>query len=451
MCPSQPSNMSNSPPPPSSSSIWLLTYIKLQFFGRIRRFLRSKTARKRYGSTTDRFDIVSIKGSSVDDDDDHDHEEAVVIVQVIGRETSDDHDSALVLQRSVKKLHFGSWEEKEKAAKMIERLAKEDGKTKKLMAQLEVIPVLVAMVASEVPSRRLVGITTLIELANGTYTNKVLMVEAGILSNLPKKIDILDDSTRREFAELLLSLSSLANTQFPLASSEILPFLTSFLESDSSVETKESCLGTLYNLSTVLDNAGPLVSSGVVQTLLMLSSLKELSEKALATLGHLVVTLMGKKAMENSSMVPERLIKILTWEDKPKCQELSAYILMILAHQSSAQREKMAKSGIVPVLLEVALLGSPLAQKRALKLLQWFKDERQAKMGPHSGPQTGRIAIGSPINKRDAKQGKKMMKSLVKQSLHKNMEMITRRANAPEDSSKLKTLEISTSSKSLPY
>ena len=170
MCPSQPSNMSNSPPPPSSSSIWLLTYIKLQFFGRIRRFLRSKTARKRYGSTTDRFDIVSIKGSSVDDDDDDDHEEAVVIVQVIGRETSDDHDSALVLQRSVKKLHFGSWEEKEKAAKMIERLAKEDGKTKKLMAQLEVIPVLVAMVASEVPSRRLVGITTLIELANGTYT-----------------------------------------------------------------------------------------------------------------------------------------------------------------------------------------------------------------------------------------------------------------------------------------
>ncbi|GMY37508.1 u-box domain-containing protein 7 [Fagus crenata] len=50
-----------------------------------------------------------------------------------------------------------------------------------------------------------------------------------------------------------------------------------------------------------------------------------------------------------------------------------------------------------------------------------------------------------------AKEGKKMMKNLVKQSLHKNMEMITWRANAPEDSSKLKTLEISTSSKSLPY
>ena len=146
----------------SSSPIWLLSYIKLQFFGRIRRFLRSKAARKRYGSTTDRFDIVSIK-SSVDDDED------VVVQQVMGREKSED-DSAMVLQRSVKKLHFGRWEEKEKAAMEIERLAREDGKTRKLMAELEVIPVLVAMVSSDVPSRRLVGVTALIELARGTYT-----------------------------------------------------------------------------------------------------------------------------------------------------------------------------------------------------------------------------------------------------------------------------------------
>uniref|UniRef100_A0A2P2QKW0 U-box domain-containing protein 7 n=1 Tax=Rhizophora mucronata TaxID=61149 RepID=A0A2P2QKW0_RHIMU len=155
--------------------------------------------------------------------------------------------------------------------------------------------------------------------------------------------------------------------------------------------------------------------------------------------------------MENSSIVPESLIEILTWEDKPKCQESSAYILMILAHQCSDQHDKMAKSGIVPVLLELALLGTPLAQKRALKLLQWFKDGRQTKMGPHSGPQTRRVAMGSPINQREAQEGKKMMRNLVKQSLHKNMEMITRRANAGEESSKLKALVASTSSKSLPY
>lgn len=278
------------------------------------------------------------------------------------------------------------------------------------------------------------------------------MLESGILSKLPKNANLLDEPTKLEFSQLLLTLSSLANTPFPLAPSEIVPFIINILESTtSSIDIKQSCLGTLYNLSIVLENAGPLVSNGVVDTFLKLCSTKELSEKALATLGNLVVTLMGKNAMENGPMVPESLIEILTWEDKPKCQELSAYILMILAHQSAAQREKMSKLGIVAVLLEVALLGSPLAQKRALKLLQLFSDERQAKMGPHSGPQTGRIAMGSPVNQRATQEGKKMMKSLVKQSLHKNLEMITRRADAAGESSKLKALVISTSSKSLPY
>ncbi|KAH7568796.1 hypothetical protein JRO89_XS06G0052000 [Xanthoceras sorbifolium] len=429
------SSSSSSSSSTSSSPVWLLSYIKLHFFSRIRRFLKSKAARKRCAESKSGINQLL--------------EEQVMEKQT---ETAED-DSVVVLQKSVKRLHFGSWEEKEMATMEIQRLAKEDVKIKKLMAELGVIQMLVSMVATEVVGRRRTAVKALIELANGTYTNKALMVEAGILSKLPKNVETVDESTRHEFAELLLSLSLLANTvQFPVSSSEILPFLVGILESGSStVETKELCIGTLYSLSAVLDNAGPLVSNGLVQTLLKLSSMKEHSEKSLATLGNLVVTLMGKKAMEDSPLVPGSLIEILTWEDNPKCQELSAYILMILAHQSSAQREKMAKSGIVHVILEVALLGSPLAQKRALKLLQWFKDERQVRMGPHSGPQTGRIAMGSPVNPREAQEGKKMMKSLVKQSLHKNMEMITRRANASDDSSKLKAFVISTSSKSLPY
>ncbi|XP_011005480.1 PREDICTED: U-box domain-containing protein 7-like [Populus euphratica] len=436
MSPAQRPNMPEPPPSPSSSSIFALSYLKLQFFARVRRFLQTKRAQKSIKTRTKAMV----------------NKEEQATITTVDRQSSDVDDDSVVLQRSVKKLHFGSWEEKEVAALEIEKLAREDAKMRNLMAELGVILALVGMVASEVAGRQRMAINALIELANGNYKNKALMVEAGIFSKLPKSMDALEEPTRQKFAELILSLSSLANhTQFPLASSEVLPFLIGILESCSSYETKESCLSTLYNLSAVLDNAGPLLSNGAVQTLLRVISEKEFSEKALATLGHLVVTLMGKKAMENSSLVPESLIEIMTWEDKPKCQELSAYILMILAHQSSALRDKMLKSGIVPVLLEVALLGSPLAQKRALKLLQWFKDERQTRMGPHSGPQTARIAIGSPVNNREAQEGKKLMKDLVKQSLHKNMELITRRANATSgDSSKFKSLVISTSSKSLP-
>ncbi|KAK2642408.1 hypothetical protein Ddye_024171 [Dipteronia dyeriana] len=442
MSSTQTQNISSSSSSLSSSSVWLFSYIKLRFFSRIRRFLQSKTARKRC--------TESKTGTNQQQLEETEEEEEIIKIMEKQSEVDDD---CVVLQKSVKRLHFGSWEEKEMAAMEIQRLAKQDVKIKKLMAELGVIHMLVSMMATGVVGRRRTAVKALIELANGTYTNKALMVEAGILSKLPKNVETLDESTRHEFAELLLSLSTLMNTQFPVSSSEILPFLVGILESaGSSVETKQLCIGTLYNLSAVLDNAGPLVSNGVVQTLLKLSSIKEVhSEKSLATLGNLVVTLMGKKAMEDSPLVPGSLIEILTWEDNPKCQELSAYILMILAHQSSAQREKMAKSGIVHVILEVALLGSPLAQKRALKLLQWFKDERQVRIGPHSGPQTGRIAKGSPVNPREAQEGKKMMKNLVKQSLNKNMEMITRRANTCDDSSKLKALVISTSSKSLPY
>ena len=83
--------------------------------------------------------------------------------------------------------------------------------------------------------------------------------------------------------------------------------------------------------------------------------------------------------------------------------------------------------------------------------VQLFKDEKHGKVGPHSGPQISRIAMGSHINQRDTKEGMTMMKGLVKQSLHRNLEKITERANAGGDSSKLKSLVLSTSSKSLPY
>lgn len=442
--------------PEASTSNWLYTYTKIRFFTRIRRFLLVKAASsKKQLSSSDQFDNkpIIITGSGVNIKLEVPEMQEVVVTDT-EKENDQEEDGWTVLQRSVKKLHFGSWEEKELAMESIKKLARNDSKRKKSMAELGVIPPLVSMVLSEVVERQRLAVQTLIELSNGSFTNKALMVEAGILSKLPMEVDVLDGSAKQEFAELLLSISSLSNRQFPVTSSRIVPFITSILESSSIIETRLLCLSILYNLSSVLDNAGSLVSSGVIETLLRLSAMKDASEKALATLGNLVVTSSGRKAVERSQMVPESLIEILSWEDKPKCQELSAYILMILAHQSSVQREKMAKAGIVNVLLEVALLGSPLAQKRALKLLQWFKDERQRRMGPHSGPQqVGRISMGSPVNEReDDDEGRRLMKKIVKQSLHKNMEIITRRASGAEGTnSRLKALIISSSSKSLPY
>ncbi|KAK6154768.1 hypothetical protein DH2020_009016 [Rehmannia glutinosa] len=367
---------------------------------------------------------------------------------VAGKSEVRGDDWKVALQRSVKRLHFGSWEEKDAAAKEIIELAGDDLKRRQIMAELGVIPPLVAMVGSEVVARQRLAVRALIVLANGSFTNRALMLEAGILSKLPENIGISEETARQEIAQLLLSISAMA--KFP---TKIIPIIISILESNpNTIETQESCLTTLHNLSSVLDNIRTLADTNVVNTLIRLSSSKKVSEKSLAILANLVVTLAGRKALEHNTMIPEGIIEIMTWEEKPKCQELSAYILMVLAHQSSLQRLKMAKAGIVQVLLELVLLGTPLAQKRALRILQWFKDERQVKIGPHSRPLMRVVSVGSPVGQRSTDEGEKLMKKIVRQSLYKNLETITRRANYGDgDSSNSKALVISSSSKSLPY
>ncbi|KAG6583966.1 U-box domain-containing protein 6, partial [Cucurbita argyrosperma subsp. sororia] len=417
-------------------SLFPHSYIKILFLTRVRQFLRSKSSRKRFRSPSD--------PSEISRPEIREREESYIR----------QYDPASsVLQGTVKSLHFGDGEEKQRAAKEIERLIKESAKVRKLMVDLGVIPALVAMADSDQ-----LAVRALIKLANDNLLNKTVMVEEGILSKLPKNTQFATmDSSSFEFAELLLSLSCLANTQLFLASTEpVVSYLLTILNnSKSSPETKAFCLATLFNISTVLQNAETLISNGVVPTLLRFSSVKEFSEKALPTLANLAVTSKGKQALESNSRFAEILVEILTWEEKPKCRELSADIIMILGHQSWAQRERLGESCIAPALLGLALLGSSLAQRRALKLLQWFKDEREARVGPHSGPQRGGIvAVGSGLSEKEVEKGKRIMRSLVKQSLYKNMEIITRRANAAGECYSptiRRTLVSSISSKSSPF
>lgn len=148
----------------SSSSIWSLSYRKLKFFSRIRRFLQSKAVRKEsYGSssTSDNSNKLRTKDNN-NDKDEEDHQ--------LVMEKESELDGSVVLQKSVKRLHFGSWEDKEMAAIAIEKLAKEDVKARKLMAELGVIHMLVSMVPTEVVGRHGAAIKALIQLANGTST-----------------------------------------------------------------------------------------------------------------------------------------------------------------------------------------------------------------------------------------------------------------------------------------
>lgn len=141
-------------PDHSSSSSWhLLAYTRLRFFTRIRRLLHVKSSNKRYQPS----DQTNKPRVAVDD---HTCDQENL--------KQEEDDWVVVLQRSVKRLHFGSWQEKEVAVREIKRLAGEDLKRRKMMAELGVIPPLVEMVGSEVVDRRRLAIQALIQLANGT-------------------------------------------------------------------------------------------------------------------------------------------------------------------------------------------------------------------------------------------------------------------------------------------
>lgn len=81
------------------------------------------------------------------------------------REMEESVNRAAVLRRTVKRLHFGDGEEKQRAVKEIEMLIKENAnKVRKLMVDLGVIPALVAMADSDQ-----LAVRALIELANDSF------------------------------------------------------------------------------------------------------------------------------------------------------------------------------------------------------------------------------------------------------------------------------------------
>lgn len=129
--------------PPSLS---LCSYIqRLRFLSRVRRFLLSKSSRNRFRLPSD-------------DPSDIPREQSIII------RNYDAAASSAVLQRTVKSLHFGDGDEKQRAAKEIETLIKESAKVRKLIVDLGVIPALVAMADSDP-----FAVRALIQLANHTF------------------------------------------------------------------------------------------------------------------------------------------------------------------------------------------------------------------------------------------------------------------------------------------
>ncbi|CAA7398041.1 unnamed protein product [Spirodela intermedia] len=364
------------------------------------------------------------------------------------------------VQRAVERLREG--DRGREAAAEVRRLAKDDPAARESLGRLGAIPFLVGMLSCVDVHLQVESLYALLNLGIANLQNKAAIVSSGALH---KMLALVGDGgapppVAAAVAANLLALSAPDSNKPLIGSSAAIPFLLHTFR-HAAGQPREDALRALFNLSIAAVNLPTLVAAGLVPELLDAAvnvDHPELTERALAVLCNVVSSPEGRAAVGRSPAAFQTLAEVLGWSDAPRCQELAAQILTVMAYKEYEARAAMAAEGIVSSLLELTLLGSDEAQKRASRILQFLIVGDKAKKPS--------AAVSAPLSKEEGRspeeeemsEERKAVKKLVKQSLQSNMRRIVRRANLPQDfspSEKTKSLVVaggggSSSSKSLP-
>ncbi|KAK0571485.1 hypothetical protein LWI29_016886 [Acer saccharum] len=365
------------------------------------------------------------------------------------------------------------------AASRVRLLAKENPETRVTLAMLGAIPPLAGMLDFEEIDSQIASLYALLNLGIGNDMNKAAIVKAGAVHKMLEIIESPNDpnpSVSEAIVANFLGLSALDSNKPIIGSSGAVPFLVDTLknsEKKSSAQARQDALRAIYNLSIFQSNILNILETDLIPFLLKTLGDMEISERILSILSNVVSTPEGRKAI---SSVPDAfpiLIDVLNWTDSPGCQEKVCYVLMVMAHKSYGDRQAMIEAGIASSLLELTLLGSTLAQKRASRILDSLRVDKGKQVSDTYGGNLG-TAVSAPIcgsssastnpngvsnecleDEEDMmSEEKKAVKQLVQQSLQNNMRRIVKRANLPQDfvpSEHFKSLTISSTSKSLPF
>ncbi|KAK3438025.1 hypothetical protein EUGRSUZ_C02665 [Eucalyptus grandis] len=371
-------------------------------------------------------------------------------------------------------------EKRREGARNVRLLAKEDSEARTTLAMLGAIPPLVGMLDSSDLDSQIASLYALLNLGIGNDMNKAAIVKAGAVHKMLKLIEspeeTIDPSISEAIVANFLGLSALDSNKPIIGLSGAIPFLVNTLidvDRKSSPQAKQDALRALYNLSILPSNVCIIIETDLVPFLMNALGDMEISERILSILSNIVSTPEGRKAISRVKDAFPILVDIINWTDSPDCQEKASYILMVMAHKAYNDRQAMIEAGIVSALLELTLLGSTLAQKRASRILECLRVDKGKQISESYGGSSMSAAVSAPIcgasstalsvnggtkesmeDEDMMSEEKKAVKQLVQQSLQSNMRRIVKRANLPQDfvpSDHLKTLTASSTSKSLPF
>ncbi|GAU27031.1 hypothetical protein TSUD_313930 [Trifolium subterraneum] len=319
-------------------------------------------------------------------------------------------------------------------------------------------------------------------IAAARVRNKAAIVKIGAVHKMLKIVEsscVVDSSVSEAIVANFLGLSALDLNKPIIGSSGAIPFLVRTLQNldnsgKSSSQVKQDALRALYNLSINQENISFVLETDLVLFLVNSIEDMEVSERVLSILSNLVSSPEGRKAISAVRDAITILVDVLNWTDSPKCQEKASYILMIMAHKAYADRQAMIEAGIVSSLLELTLVGTALAQKRASRILECLRVGKGKQVsGSCDGGNLG-LTVSAPICSSSSSfvksdgggkeylvdeanimsDEKKAVKQLVQQSLQNNMMKIVKRANLKQDfvpSERFSSLTSSSTSKSLPF
>ncbi|XP_009595768.1 U-box domain-containing protein 45-like [Nicotiana tabacum] len=378
------------------------------------------------------------------------------------------------LKGVVKRLQSSHVDAVLEGAKEVRRFTKEDSDARTTLALLGAIPPLIALLDSEDSVSQIAALYALLNLGIGNDANKAAIVKAGAVHKMLKLVVI--EFPNPEVAEAVvanfLGLSALDSNKPIIGSSGAIAFLVKTLknvENTNSCQARQDSLRALYNLSISPLNVFPILESDLISYLMNKLGDMDVTERILSILCNVVSVAEARKAISSVRDVFSMLIDILSWTDAPGCQEKASYILMVMAHKSYGDRQTMIEAGVASALLELTLLGSTLAQKRASRILESLRVDKGKQVSENYGgggvgatisaPQAS-TAYSSSVQLKDRmdddmmSEEKKAVKQLVQQSLQSNMKRIVKRANLPHEfvpSDHLKSLTSSSTSKSLPF
>ncbi|CAN6182293.1 unnamed protein product [Urochloa humidicola] len=367
------------------------------------------------------------------------------------------------------------------AAMAVRRKAKDDAAAREMLAMLGAIPPLVAMLddggEEEVTAAALYA---LLNLGIGNDTNKAAIVQAGAVHKMLRIAEGASGAVTEAVVANFLCLSALDANKPVIGASGAAPFLVSAFQgarSGSTEQARHDALRALLNLSIAPANAPHLLAAGLAPALVASvggDPAPATADRALAVFCNLVAACPeGRRAVSRAPDAVPTLVDVLDWSDEPGCQEKAAYVLMVLAHRSYGDRAAMAEAGAASALLELTLVGTALAQKRASRILEILRADKGKQVA--GGDASGAVAAVSAPQERGCRRGeeageddgeadgdacmsveKRAVRQLVQQSLQSNMRRIVRRARLPQDlapasAESLKALTASSTSKSLPF